>query len=58
MTAEEFRVLLEAAEMSQKGAVAALGVSLATVCRWLNSETPISADRAQLIRERIEPVKE
>lgn len=53
MTAEEFRALLDAVGLTEKQAAKLLGVSTSTVHRWQNGETPITLDRAHLIRERI-----
>ena len=53
MTADEFRDILEAANLNQQGAADALGVGLATVQRWIQEQTPISQERAKLIRERL-----
>ena len=55
MSADEFRALLKAANMPQHRAAKLLGVGQPTVFRWLNGETPISEERAALIRERIKP---
>ena len=53
MTANEFHAILEAAGLNLAQAAKAIGVSIATVHRWLNDVTPISAAKAALIRERI-----
>jgi hypothetical protein len=55
MTRDEFRALLDASGLGQVGAAAALGVNRATVCRWLDGYTPIAADKAALVRDRINP---
>ena len=53
MTADEFRAILDAADLTIAEAAKALGVGTSTIDRWLNDETPISEARAALIRERI-----
>lgn len=58
MTPEEFRALLDAAGLTEKRAAKVLGVHPSTVHRWQNGETPITIDRAALIRERIRPAGE
>ena len=55
MTRDEFRTLLDASGLTQAGTAEALGVNRATVLRWLDGYTPISAGKATLVRERIRP---
>ena len=55
MTRDEFRTLLEVSGLTQAGAAEVLGVNRATVLRWLDGYTPISAGKAALVRERIRP---
>jgi transcriptional regulator with XRE-family HTH domain len=55
MTPDEFRARMEAAGLTERTAAEALGVNKNTVYRWLSGETPIAADKAALIRQRIRP---
>ena len=55
MTRDEFRTLLDASDLTQFGAAWTLGVNWATVLRWLDGYTAISAGKAALIRDRIKP---
>jgi transcriptional regulator with XRE-family HTH domain len=54
MTPAEFCDMIEAAGLTQESAAELLGVKQSTVFRWLNGETPISEEKATLIRERIQ----
>lgn len=55
MTPDEFRALLDTSGLTQAAAAVLLGVSGATVFNWLEGHTPITDDRAALIRARIRP---
>jgi DNA-binding transcriptional regulator YiaG len=55
MTPDEFRALLDASGLTQAAAAVQLGVTGATVFNWLEGHTPITADRAALIRALIRP---
>jgi hypothetical protein len=55
MTPDEFRAPLDASGLTQAGAADRLGVTGATVFNWLEGHTPITEDRAALIRARIRP---
>jgi DNA-binding transcriptional regulator YiaG len=55
MTPDEFRALLDASGLTQATAADRLGVTGATVFNWLEGHTPITDDRAALIRAHIRP---
>ncbi len=56
MTIDEFRAILEAADLDIGQTAKLLGVPISTVHRWLHVYTPISQDEAILIRDRIKIV--
>ena len=53
MTADEFRTILDAAELNTVQVAKLIGMSTTTIDRWLHDETPISQGKAKLIRDRI-----
>jgi DNA-binding transcriptional regulator YiaG len=55
MTPDEFGALLDASGLTQAAVAVRLGVTGATVFNWLEGHTPITDDRAALIRARIRP---
>jgi DNA-binding transcriptional regulator YiaG len=55
MTPDEFRALLDASGLIQAAAADRLGITGATVFNWLEGRTPITDDRAALIRALIRP---
>ena len=57
MSADEFRAILDAAGLTRATAAARLEVSAFAVYSWLTGRTPISTDRARLIRARLTPAR-